>query len=141
MNFQVEKEQDTTTQDDETAADSFQQQDVGSDDEQDDEQPEETQIDVEIPYCKFSLGSEMDFVKLPNFLSVETKPFDLATYEDEFEEDEVMDDEGRSRLKLRVKFIAMTDSCFMCIDARGISLTSFEKCKNRHLSVHEFRLH
>ena len=44
----------------------------------------------------------MAFVKLPNFLSVETKPFDLATYEDEFEEDEVMDDEGRSRLKLRV---------------------------------------
>lgn len=45
----------------------------------------------------------MAFVKLPNFLSVETKPFDLATYEDEFEEDEVMDDEGRSRLKLRVQ--------------------------------------
>jgi RNA polymerase-associated protein LEO1 len=53
----------------------------------------------------------MAFVKLPNFLSVETKPFDLATYEDEIEEDEVMDDEGRSRLKLRVRKI----SSFYCI--------------------------
>ena len=102
MNVKVEKRQETTTQEVEDVAGSFQQHDLGSDEEQQEEQPEETQINVEIPYCKFSLGSEMAFVKLPNFLSVETKPFDLATYEDEFEEDEVMDDEGRSRLKLRV---------------------------------------
>ena len=44
----------------------------------------------------------MALVKLPNFLSVETKPFDPATYEDELEEDDVIDDEGRSRLKLKV---------------------------------------
>ncbi|CAB4012071.1 RNA polymerase-associated LEO1, partial, partial [Paramuricea clavata] len=101
---EVEKGQETTTtQEKETAAESFQHHDLGSDEEQEEEQPEETQINVEIPYCKFSLGSEMAFVKLPNFLSVETKPFDLTTYEDEFEEDEVMDDEGRSRLKLRVE--------------------------------------
>ena len=102
MNVQVEKEQEITTQDEDTTADISQYAPVGSDEEQEEEQAEETQINVEIPYCKFSLGSEMAFVKLPNFLSVETKPFDAATYEDEFEEDEVMDDEGRSRLKLRV---------------------------------------
>ena len=101
---QVERGQESATQDQENVADnSFQHHDLGSDEEQQEEQPEETQINVEIPYSKFSLGSEMAFVKLPNFLSVETKPFDLVTYEDEFEEDEVMDDEGRSRLKLRVK--------------------------------------
>ena len=109
MNAQVEKGEETATQDEETTANSFQQHDLGSDEEQEEGQAEETQINIEIPYCKFSLGSEMAFVKLPNFLSVETKPFDLATYEDEFEEDEVMDDEGRSRLKLRVGEI----SCFI----------------------------
>jgi len=36
-------------------------------------------------------------------LSVETKPFDPNFYEDEVDEDEVMDDEGRARLKLKVE--------------------------------------
>jgi len=58
---------------------------------------EETRIDVTIPYCRFSLGSELYFVKMPNFLSIERKP-----YEDEMEEDEEMDEEGRARLKLKV---------------------------------------
>lgn len=101
--FQVEKKDEESTQDEGAGGETEQQRDLASDEEQEEEQPEETQINIEIPYCKFSLGSEMAFVKLPNFLSVETKPFDLATYEDEFEEDEVMDDEGRSRLKLRVQ--------------------------------------
>ena len=58
---------------------------------------------MEIPYSKFSLGSEIAFVKLPNFLSVETKPFVASHYEDEIEEDEVLDEEGRARMKLRVR--------------------------------------
>ncbi|CAH3130896.1 unnamed protein product [Pocillopora meandrina] len=67
------------------------------------EEEEETRIDVTIPYCQFSLGSELYFVKMPNFLSIEHKPFDPALYEDEMEEDEVLDEEGRARLKLKVE--------------------------------------
>ena len=66
---------------------------------------EETRIDVTIPYCRFSLGSELFFVKMPNFLSIERKPFDPSMYEDEMEEDEVLDEEGRARLKLKVHFL------------------------------------
>jgi len=36
-------------------------------------------------------------VKLPNFLSVETRPFDPQTYEDEIDEEETLDEEGRAR--------------------------------------------
>ncbi len=32
-------------------------------------------------------------------------PFDPTTYEDEIDEDEVLDEEGRTRLKLKVKLI------------------------------------
>lgn len=69
----------------------------------DDEEEEETRIDVTIPYCRFSLGSELYFVKMPNFLSIERKPFDPSSFEDEMEEDEVLDEEGRARLKLKVE--------------------------------------
>lgn len=37
-----------------------------------------------------------------NFLSIERKLFDFTLYEDEMEEDEVLDEEGRVRLKLKV---------------------------------------
>jgi len=67
------------------------------------EEEEETRIDVTIPYCRVPLGSELFFSKLPNFLSVETKPFDPTLYEEDVEEDDILDEEGRSRLKLRVK--------------------------------------
>ena len=70
--------------------------------EEGEEEEEETRIDVTIPYCRFSLGSELYFVKMPNFLSIERKPFDPSLYEDEMEEDEVLDEEGRARLKLKV---------------------------------------
>ncbi|XP_068716081.1 RNA polymerase-associated protein LEO1-like [Montipora foliosa] len=75
-------------------------EDVTRDDE---EEEEETRIDVTIPYCRFSLGSELYFVKMPNFLSIERKPFDPSSFEDEMEEDEVLDEEGRARLKLKVE--------------------------------------
>ena len=53
--------------------------------------------------CRPDLGTSGPlFVKFPNFLSVDTKPFDPETYEDEVEDDDILDDEGRSRLKLKV---------------------------------------
>ncbi len=42
-------------------------------------------------------------MKLPNFLSVETRPFDPTTYEDEIDDEETLDEEGRARLKLKVE--------------------------------------
>lgn len=49
------------------------------------------------------MGRDIHFVKLPNFLSVETRPFDQETYEDEIDEEETLDEEGRARLKLKVE--------------------------------------
>lgn len=57
----------------------------------------ETRIAVEIPKISTNLGKELHFVKLPNFLSVETRPFDPDTYEDEIDEEETLDEEGRAR--------------------------------------------
>lgn len=59
--------------------------------------PVETVIEVEIPKITTDLGKELHFVKLPNFLSVETRPFDPQTYEDEIDEEETLDEEGRAR--------------------------------------------
>lgn len=63
----------------------------------------ETRIEVEIPRIMTNLGKTLHYVKLPNFLSVETRPYDNQTYEDEIDEDEVLDEEGRARLKLKVE--------------------------------------
>lgn len=63
----------------------------------------ETRIDVVIPKITTDLGRDIHFVKLPNFLSVETRPFDQETYEDEIDEEETLDEEGRARLKLKVE--------------------------------------
>ena len=54
--------------------------------------------------CRADLGTEGPFfARLPNFLSIDTKPFDSETYEDEIEEDgELLDEDGRSRIKLKV---------------------------------------
>lgn len=57
----------------------------------------ERRIDVEIPRIVCDLGKDIHFVKLPNFLSVETRPFDPQTYEDEIDEEETLDEEGRQR--------------------------------------------
>ena len=50
---------------------------VGLDDEhregQEDVEEEVPRINVEIPRCVANLGSDIHFVKLPNFLSVETR--------------------------------------------------------------------
>ena len=42
-------------------------------------------------------------MKLPNFLSIETRPFDPSLYEDEADEDHVQDEEGHARTKLKVR--------------------------------------
>jgi len=73
-------------------------------DDKDEEQVPETRIDVEVPKINTDLGKEFHFVKLPNFLSVESRPFDSETYEDEMDEDSTQqDEEGRTRLKLKVE--------------------------------------
>lgn len=62
-----------------------------------------TLIELEMARCCANLGREGPlFVKFPNFLSVETKPFDPETYEDELEDEDVLDEEGRARVKLKV---------------------------------------
>ena len=63
----------------------------------------ETRIEHEIPYIRADVGKEFHFVKLPNFLSVEPRPYDPHTYEDEIDEEETQDEEGRARLKLKVE--------------------------------------
>ena len=81
---------------------------IDRDGEREDELEEEedtapTYIDLEMAKCRAELGSEGPlFVKFPNFLSVDTKPFDPETYEDENEDEDVLDEEGRNRLKLKV---------------------------------------
>lgn len=78
---------------------------LSDDEKQPEAEPEpipETRIDVEIPRIVSNLGRDIHFVKMPNFLSVETRPFDVDTYEDEIDEEDVMDEEGRQRLKLKV---------------------------------------
>jgi RNA polymerase-associated protein LEO1 len=87
-----------------------------SDDEHDDEQAEQQEqaepeeeaepeqvIDIEMPRVKADLGKEIHFVKLPNFLSVEPKPFDPETYDDENKTGEPLDDEGNTRVRLKVE--------------------------------------
>ena len=49
--------------------------------EEEDEQVPETRIEVEVPKIATDLGRELHFVKLPNFLSVESRPYDQETYE------------------------------------------------------------
>nr|XP_019586187.1 PREDICTED: RNA polymerase-associated protein LEO1-like [Rhinolophus sinicus] len=63
----------------------------------------ETRIEVEIPSINSDLGNELYFVKLPKFLIIEPKPFDPQYYEDEFENEKLLDEEYRTRLKLKVE--------------------------------------
>ena len=63
----------------------------------------EVVISTQIPRLVADLGSEFHFVKFPNFLSVDTHPYDPSWYEDEIDEDEVLDEEGKGRLKLKVE--------------------------------------
>ena len=65
---------------------------LGSDEEED--QVQETRIDVEVPKIKTDLGKEIHFVKLPNFLSMESRPFDPENYEDELDDESLQQQVG-----------------------------------------------
>jgi len=73
--------------------------------ESDNEAPPEPEILVDqIPSNRFQLGDLGPvFVRLPNFLSIEPKPFDARTYDAELDDDELVDIEGRTRMKLKVE--------------------------------------
>lgn len=75
----------------------------GSEDEIEPEEVEEEKIEVDIPKIDLDLGNNIDFFKLPNFLSIQSHPYDPLWYEDEIDEGEVHDEEGRQRLKLKVE--------------------------------------
>ncbi|XP_025739920.1 RNA polymerase-associated protein LEO1-like isoform X2 [Callorhinus ursinus] len=72
-------------------------------DQQEEEPISETRIEVEIPSINSDLGNELYFVKLPKVLSIEPKPFDPQYYEDEFEGEKMLDEEDRTRLRLKVE--------------------------------------
>ncbi|XP_019656519.2 RNA polymerase-associated protein LEO1-like isoform X2 [Ailuropoda melanoleuca] len=74
-----------------------------SQDQQEEKLTSETRIEVEIPSINSDLGNELYFVKLPKFLSIEPKPFDPQYYEDEFEGEKVLDEDDRTRLRLKVE--------------------------------------
>ena len=62
--------------------------------EEEEVEPEQI-INIEMPKVNTDLGKELHFVKLPNFLSVEPRPFDPDTYEDDLlEKSETLDEEG-----------------------------------------------
>lgn len=46
-------------------------------------------------------------------LKTTCRPFDPQYYEDEFEDEEMLDEEGRTRLKLKVPFCALLISFFL----------------------------
>ena len=52
-------------------------------------------LTFQVPKITTNLGKELYFVKLPNFLSVDCKPFDPETYEDEIEDEDSLDEEGK----------------------------------------------
>lgn len=83
-----------------------QQDEERSGDEDEDRQPVEkpvVRIDADIPRMVANLGSELYFVKFPNFLSVDTHPYDASWYEDEIDDEEALDEEGKHRMKLKVE--------------------------------------
>nr|XP_048280249.1 RNA polymerase-associated protein LEO1-like [Myodes glareolus] len=63
----------------------------------------ETRVKVEIPSIKSDLGNELYFVKLPRFLRIEPKPFDPQHYEDECEDEKVLYEDDKTKLKLKVE--------------------------------------
>lgn len=59
--------------------------------------------ECEMPSTCSSIGSKLYYVKLPNFLSIDTREYDPQFYEDEIDDDEQLDNEGRARMKLKVE--------------------------------------
>lgn len=65
--------------------------------------PPPVRHECEMPSTCPNLGSKPYYVKLPNFLSIDTREYDPLHYEDEIDEDEQLDNEGRARMKLKVE--------------------------------------
>ncbi len=83
--------------------------------EADEEEHEEEQIiNIEIPRTKVDLGKEIHFVKLPNFLSIESKPFEPEYYEDESANADALDEEGKTRIKLKVSSFVISIKLSPC---------------------------
>ncbi|KAI6653600.1 RNA polymerase-associated protein LEO1-like [Oopsacas minuta] len=60
-------------------------------------------LSAQMPKSSLEMGSEIFYVKLPNFLSIDTRPFNPSYYEYEGDDEEILDEEGRKRLKLKVE--------------------------------------
>ncbi|CAG0895260.1 unnamed protein product [Cyprideis torosa] len=91
------------------------EQEEGEGEPQEEEEPQpppESVISADIPLIslKKHLGDDFHFVRFPNFLSVETRPFDEATFEDELDEEEQLDEEGRQRSGLTHHFFTKMKS-------------------------------
>ncbi|CAF0907614.1 unnamed protein product [Brachionus calyciflorus] len=102
LNDLSESEKDDKEQEDEEEGETNIQMHMEEEEEEEEEEPEV--IDIEIPRVKTDLGKEVHFVKLPNFLSVEPKPFDPDTYEDDNPtKNDTLDEEGKTRVRLKVE--------------------------------------
>lgn len=116
------------------------EEEVERDEEEEEEVPEPpvSKIHVEIPKAPSDISNnDIYFVKFPNFLSVDTHPYDPSWYEDEIDEDEILDDEGKARLKLKVE---STIRWRMVTDENGItnreSNTRLVKWSDGSISLH-----
>lgn len=79
------------------------EQDILSQDEEPEPEVQPTRLECEMPYCNIDLGEKIFYVKLPNFLSIDTHEYDPLCYMDEIDENETLDNEGNSRMKLKVE--------------------------------------
>ncbi|XP_052043764.1 RNA polymerase-associated protein LEO1-like [Apodemus sylvaticus] len=97
----------------------------------------ETRVKIAVPSINSDLGSELYFVKLPRFLRIEPKPFDPQHYEDELEDEKVLCEEDRTRLKLKVE---NTIRWRICRDQEGSktkeSNTRIVKWSDGSMSLH-----
>ena len=79
----------------------------GFPDDDDEEEPEPEPvtnvIEADMPIFPSMMNEQLFFVKMPNFLSVEPRAFDADLYDEEVDEEELQDEEGRSRLKLKIE--------------------------------------
>lgn len=83
--------------DEELVADEVQEDDVVQ--EAQEELPDE-EVEAVKPMFVQNIGTDLNYVKMPNFLSIQSKPFDAATHEAEYDV-ETYDDVGRQRVKLK----------------------------------------
>lgn len=73
---------------------------------------------------------------MPNFLSVETRPFDPSTYEDEIDEEETLDEEGRARLKLKVENTIRWKEINTATETKKQSNARFVRWSDGSMSLH-----